>query len=79
MLSVPIVRNGQALIDGGLVNNIPADVLVSMGCNFVIAISVTAKLETRFCDIKPEQPTLSRNKPGIGPTIFAASWFKTTT
>jgi predicted acylesterase/phospholipase RssA/CRP-like cAMP-binding protein len=70
VLSVPIVRNGQALIDGGLVNNIPADVLVSMGCNFVIAISVTAKLETRFCDIKPGQPILSRNKPGIGPTIL---------
>ncbi len=70
VLSVPIVRNGQALIDGGLVNNIPADVLVSMGCNFVIAISVTAKLESRFCDIKPGQPILSRNKPGIGPTIL---------
>ena len=70
VLSVPIVRNGQALIDGGLVNNIPADVLVSMGCNFVIAVSVTAKLETSFCDIKPEKPTLSRNKPGIVPTIL---------
>ena len=70
VLSVPIVRNGQALIDGGLVNNIPADVLVSMGCNFVIAVSVTAKLETRFCDISAEKPTLSRNKPGIVPTIL---------
>jgi NTE family protein len=70
VLSVPIVRDGQALIDGGLVNNIPADVLVSMGCNFVIAISVTAKLETRFCDIKPGHPILSRNSPGIGPTIL---------
>ena len=70
VLSVPIVRNGQALIDGGLVNNIPANVLVSMGCNFVIAVSVTAKLETSFCDIKPEKPTLSRNKPGLVPTIL---------
>ncbi len=70
VLSVPIVRNGQALIDGGLVNNIPANVLVSMGCNFVIAVSVTAKLETSFCDIKPENPTLSRNKPGLVPTIL---------
>ncbi|AMV37660.1 NTE family protein RssA [Planctomyces sp. SH-PL62] len=70
VLSVPIVRDGQALIDGGLVNNIPADVLVSMGCNFVIAISVTAKLETHFCDIKPGQGIQSRNKPGIGPTIL---------
>ncbi len=70
VLSVPIVRNGQALIDGGLVNNIPADVLVSMGCNFVIAVSVTSKLETRFCEISPEKPTLSGNKPGIVPTLL---------
>ncbi len=70
VLSVPIVRDGQALIDGGLVNNIPANVLVSMGCNFVIAVSVTAKLETSFCDIHPEKPTLSRTKPGLMPTIL---------
>jgi predicted acylesterase/phospholipase RssA len=70
VISVPIVRNDQALIDGGLVNNIPADVLVSMGCNFVIAVSVTSKLETSFCDIKPGNPIMSRSKPGIVPTIF---------
>ena len=57
VLSVPIVRDGQALIDGGLVNNIPADVLVSLGCNFVIAVSVTAKMEKQFCDIHPDVPT----------------------
>ena len=70
VLSVPIVRNGQALIDGGLVNNIPANVLVSMGCNFVIAGSVSAKLESRFCDIHPEKTTLSGKKPGILPTVL---------
>jgi NTE family protein len=70
VISVPIVRNGQALIDGGLVNNIPANVLVSMGCNFVIAVSVTAKLESRFCEISPEKPSHSRNKPGIVPTLL---------
>ena len=70
VLSVPIVRNGQALIDGGLVNNIPADVLVAMGCNFVIAVSVTAKMESRFCDITPEKPTLTGPKPGILPTLL---------
>jgi NTE family protein len=70
VLSVPIVRNGQALIDGGLVNNIPADVLVSLGCNFVIAVSVTAKMETTFCDISLEKPTPTANKPGILPTLL---------
>ena len=69
VLSVPIVRDGQALIDGGLVNNIPADVLVSMGCNFVIAASVSAKLETRFCDISAEMPIPFGRRPGVMPTI----------
>jgi NTE family protein len=70
VLSAPIVHNGQALIDGGLVNNIPADVLVSMGCNFVIAVSVTAKMERKFCDITSEKPMSSRTRPGIVPTIL---------
>ncbi len=70
VLSVPIVRNGQALVDGGLVNNIPANVLVSMGCNFVIAGSVSAKLESRFCDIHPEKSRLPGKRPGIVPTIL---------
>ncbi len=73
VLSVPIVRDGQALIDGGLVNNIPANVLATMGCNFVIAVSVSAKLESRFCDISPEKPSSFRTRPGIMPTILR-SW-----
>jgi predicted acylesterase/phospholipase RssA/CRP-like cAMP-binding protein len=47
-LSMPIFRDGQALVDGGLVKNIPADVLVDYGCNYVIAVSVTAKIEHEF-------------------------------
>jgi len=70
VLSVPIVRNGQALIDGGLVNNIPADVLVSMGCNFVIAASVTAKMEKAFCNITAETPTPPRKKPTVVQTLL---------
>jgi predicted acylesterase/phospholipase RssA/CRP-like cAMP-binding protein len=70
VLSVPIVREGQALVDGGLVNNIPADVLVSMGCNFVIAVSVTAKMEHAFCDITPQMPTRRGKKPGVVQTLL---------
>jgi predicted acylesterase/phospholipase RssA/CRP-like cAMP-binding protein len=69
VLSVPICRGGQALIDGGLVNNIPADVLVSMGCNFVIAVSVTAQMEREFCDITPETAR-PRKKPGVVQTVL---------
>jgi predicted acylesterase/phospholipase RssA/CRP-like cAMP-binding protein len=47
-LALPIMLSGQAFVDGGLLNNIPADVLVAKGCNFVIASTVTAKLEKAF-------------------------------
>jgi predicted acylesterase/phospholipase RssA/CRP-like cAMP-binding protein len=70
VLSVPIVREGQALIDGGLVNNIPADVLVTRGCNFVIAVSVTAKMEKEFCEITPETRTHAGKKPAVVQTLL---------
>jgi predicted acylesterase/phospholipase RssA len=58
--SSPIVREGRALVDGGLVNNIPADVLVANGCNFVIASSVTAKLEPQFAGLRSGEPEESQ-------------------
>ncbi len=70
VLAIPIERDGKALIDGGLVNNIPADVLVSMGCNFVIAVSVTAQLEKEFSQINTAKATPSRRKPGIVQTLL---------
>jgi predicted acylesterase/phospholipase RssA/CRP-like cAMP-binding protein len=70
VLSRPICTKHEALIDGGLVNNIPADVLVSMGCNFVIAVSVTAKMERAFCDITPERSTPNAKKPTIVQTLL---------
>jgi predicted acylesterase/phospholipase RssA/CRP-like cAMP-binding protein len=70
MLSPPICRNGQALIDGGLVNNIPADVLTSQGCNFVIAVSVTAKIARQFGANKPDTPTPSMRTPSSLQTLL---------
>ncbi len=69
-LSSPICRDGQALVDGGLVNNIPADVLVSKGCNFVIAVSVTAKLEQEFADIRPGSTRKKYKAPSTLQTIM---------
>jgi predicted acylesterase/phospholipase RssA/CRP-like cAMP-binding protein len=69
-LSPPICRNGQALVDGGLVNNVPADVLVSKGCNFVIAVSVTAKLEKEFANIRPDSAGPRYKTPSVMQTIM---------
>jgi len=70
VLSKPIRRNGQALVDGGLVNNIPADVLVKNGCNFVIAVSVTAHLEQEFAKNRPDTPTSEMSSASALQTIL---------
>jgi predicted acylesterase/phospholipase RssA/CRP-like cAMP-binding protein len=54
-LSLPIVHLEQAVVDGGLLNNVPANVLVEKGCNFVIASTVTAKLEKDFMSIRSKK------------------------
>jgi NTE family protein len=59
-LSLPILGPDQALVDGGLLNNVPANVLVAKGCNFVIASTVTAKLEKDFVGIRSKKHSLSR-------------------
>jgi NTE family protein len=57
VLSRPINRNGQALVDGGIVNNVPADVLVNSGCNFIIAASVSASIRPEFASNHAATPT----------------------
>lgn len=64
-LSLPIVQAEQAVVDGGLLNNVPADVLVAKGCNFVIASTVTATLEKDFMGI--------RSKKALGAGRFIAT------
>jgi predicted acylesterase/phospholipase RssA len=53
-LALPLLGPGQALVDGGLLDNIPANLLVAKGCNFVIASSVTTKIEKDFMGIGSE-------------------------
>jgi len=38
----PVKRDGQTLSDGGLLNNVPADVVRAMGAELVIAVNVSA-------------------------------------
>ncbi|MFH1006700.1 MAG: patatin-like phospholipase family protein [Candidatus Latescibacterota bacterium] len=40
----PVKRNGQWLVDGGLLDPLPVDVLREMGADFVIAVNITAQL-----------------------------------
>jgi predicted acylesterase/phospholipase RssA len=60
-LSLPIVHSDQAVVDGGLLNDVPASALVAKGCNFVIASTVTAQLEKDFMGIRRKKsPRIGR-------------------
>ncbi|SPQ01466.1 Periplasmic esterase RssA [Candidatus Sulfobium mesophilum] len=43
----PIELNGRLLIDGGIVDNLPVDIVKEMGADIVICIDVDKPLETR--------------------------------
>ncbi len=70
LLATPIHRDGQALVDGGLINNVPANVLAAKGCNFVIAVSVTAKMEQRFAENRPDTPTAQMRRASTIQTLL---------
>jgi len=70
VLSKPINRDGRALVDGGIVNNVPANVLVSKGCNFVIAVSVTAQMKAEFASNRPNTPTSNMKSASMLQTIM---------
>ncbi|MEE2781421.1 MAG: cyclic nucleotide-binding and patatin-like phospholipase domain-containing protein [Planctomycetota bacterium] len=70
VLAAPINREGQALVDGGLINNVPADVLVAQGCNFVIAVSVTTKMQHEFARNRPDTPTASMKRASTLQTVL---------
>ncbi len=70
VLSAPINRDGRALVDGGIVNNVPADVLASKGCNFVIAVSVTARMKQEFATNQPDTPTSKMKQASTLQTIM---------
>ena len=47
-VSRPILRDGMALVDGGIINNVPSDLLPERGADMVIGVDIASKLSHRF-------------------------------
>lgn len=62
-LSVPICRDGMALVDGGILNVLPADVLVNAGADYVIGVNVSSQLTPEFAGNRPDTPTEKMKAP----------------
>jgi predicted acylesterase/phospholipase RssA/CRP-like cAMP-binding protein len=66
----PILRDGQALVDGGVLNNVPATALRERGCDLVIGVDIMSKLSPRFGRNRKATDTEKMNYPGLAETMF---------
>lgn len=68
--STAVKRTRRRAADGGIVNNLPADVLVRQGCNFVIGVDVAAHIDHHVGNNRPDTPTSEMQSPGIVATLL---------
>lgn len=64
MISRPILRDGMALVDGGVLNVLPADVVHDRGADLVVGINVVSKLPRKFAGNDSTTPHEKMRMPG---------------
>jgi predicted acylesterase/phospholipase RssA len=70
IVSRPILRDGMALVDGGVLNNLPADVLAENGVDFVVGVDVSSRVRNEFAGNRPDMPTVKMKNPSALDTLF---------
>jgi len=70
IVSRPILRDGMALVDGGVLNNLPADVLAESGVDFVVGVDVSSHVRNEFAGNRPDMPTINMRNAGSLDTLF---------
>ncbi len=70
VVSPPILRDGMVLVDGGVLNNLPADVLVDRGVDFVVGVDVATRIRHEFAGNRPDTPTGQMRPASALDTLF---------
>ena len=68
-ISKPICRDGMVLVDGGYLNNVPADTLIADDATYVISVDVSSQIEDSFVGNSSDTPTEEMRIPRINQTI----------
>jgi NTE family protein len=64
VIATPICRDGMMLVDGGVLNNLPTDILAQDGCNFVMGVDVSAHIEHQVGNNTADMPAEKMKPPG---------------
>ena len=66
----PIMKDGRALVDGGILNNVPATVLRNQGADFILTIDVGSDLDPEFGKLKKGRGSLAVHKASYMSTLL---------
>jgi len=72
-ISKPIMRDGMALVDGGITNNIPSDILPERGADLVVGVDIATQMAQRFGKNTPGMNGQSMRAPSQLQTIMRAN------
>lgn len=70
LLGLPILRDGQAMVDGGILNNVPSSVLRENGADYIISVSIGAQLQKSFGKSTDQTLREEMKKTGFFGTLF---------
>ena len=72
-IAKPIMRDGMALVDGGIINNIPADILPERGTDLVVGVDISTKIAHRFGKNIPKMKPQQMRAPSQWQTIMRSN------
>ena len=72
-ISRPILRDGMALVDGGIINNVPSDLLAERGADMVIGVDIASRLSHEFAGNVPGLSRSAMKKAGQFETIMRSN------
>jgi len=67
---VPVTLEGRCLVDGGLTNPVPADIVRDMGAKFIIAVNVLVEPQKRGRAVSPPKGDEMAEVPNIFNTLI---------
>ena len=68
-LSRPICRDGMTLVDGGVLNTLPTQLLVQRGADLVVGVSVSGKIRHEFAGHRPGTASSKKRRPSTLQTL----------
>ena len=68
----PLIDEGQIYVDGGVINNMPVDIMRGIGRGPIIAVDIHS--DTPFTAKEPKPKTFFSRGGPQGPTIFQVLW-----